>query len=85
MSNFSFADSVFYPFRELSAIFVKFEAVVSKLFGKELTLYHGILIFNVLEKRSFMKLLWIKEKMLVTSIFSFAHKFFYPFQNEFYL
>ena len=31
-SNFSFSHSVFYPFGELSAIFVKFEIVVCKLF-----------------------------------------------------
>ena len=31
-SNFSFSHNVFYPFRELSAIFVKFKIVVCKLF-----------------------------------------------------
>ena len=31
-SNFSFSHSVFYPFGELSAIFIKFEVVVCKLF-----------------------------------------------------
>ena len=31
-SNFSFFHSVFYPFGELSAIFIKFEVVVCKLF-----------------------------------------------------
>ena len=31
-SNFSFSNSVFYPFGERSAIFIKFEIVVSKLF-----------------------------------------------------
>ena len=31
-SNFSFSPSVFYPFREFSAIFIKFEIVVCKLF-----------------------------------------------------
>ena len=31
-SNFSFSHSVFYPFRELSAIFIKFKIVVCKLF-----------------------------------------------------
>ena len=37
-SNFSFSRSVFYPFGELSAIFIKFEIVVCKLFhcGKSL-------------------------------------------------
>ena len=32
-SNFSFSHSVFYPLEELSAIFIKFEIVVCKLFG----------------------------------------------------
>ena len=32
MSNFSFSHSVFYPFRELSAIDIKFEIVVCKLY-----------------------------------------------------
>ena len=31
-SNFSFSHSVFYPFGELSAIFIKLEIVISKLF-----------------------------------------------------
>ena len=31
-SNFSFSHSFFYPFRELSAIFIKFKFVVCKLF-----------------------------------------------------
>ena len=31
-SNFSFSHSVFYQFGELSAIFIKFEIVVCKLF-----------------------------------------------------
>ena len=31
-SNFSFSLSVFYPFGELSSIFIKFEIVVCKLF-----------------------------------------------------
>ena len=34
-SNFSFSHNVFYPFEELSAIFVKFEIVVCKLFQFE--------------------------------------------------
>ena len=31
-SNFSFSHSVFYPFGELNAIFIKFEIVVCKVF-----------------------------------------------------
>ena len=48
-SNFFFSHSVFYPFEELSAIFIKFRIVICKpfqfgivenlSFGKELTLY----------------------------------------------
>ena len=34
-SNFSFFNSVFYPFEELSAIFIKFEIVICKLFQFE--------------------------------------------------
>ena len=33
--------------------------------------------------RSLLKTLWKKEKMLVTSIFSFSHNVFYPFKNKF--
>ena len=32
MSNFSFSHSVFYPLRELSPVFIKFEIVVCKVF-----------------------------------------------------
>ena len=35
MSNFSFSHRVLYPFRELLAIFIKFEIVVSKLLSFE--------------------------------------------------
>ena len=35
MSNFSFTHSVFYLFRELSAIFIKFKNVVCRLFQFE--------------------------------------------------
>ena len=42
-SNFSFSHSVFYPFEEPSAIFIKFEIVVCKLFqsGRVQTLLFG--------------------------------------------
>ena len=55
-SNFSFSHSVFYPFGDLSAIFVKFEIGVCKVFqfgrvqnlsfGKGLTLYQTIPTFD---------------------------------------
>ena len=41
------------------------------------TLYHTIPTFNDPEKEKKMTTLWEKEKMLVTSIFSFSHKVFY--------
>ena len=42
-SNFSFSRSVFYPFGKLSAIFIKFEIVVCKLFqfGRVQNLFFG--------------------------------------------
>ena len=42
-SNFSFSHSVFYPFEEISAIFLKFKIVVCKLceFGRVLNLSSG--------------------------------------------
>ena len=46
------------------------------------TLYHKMQTFNNLEE-GFFKTWWEKEKMLVTSIFSFSHHVFYPSQNKF--
>ena len=48
-----------------------------------LTLYYTIPTFNDPLEGSLLKTLWEKEKMLVTSIFSFSHNVFYPFQNNF--
>ena len=47
-SNFSFSHSVFYPFGKLSAIFIKFEIVVCKLFqfGRVLNLSFGKWLIN---------------------------------------
>ena len=44
-----------------------------------LTLYYTIPSFNDLEEDVFRKHNGEKEKMLVTSIFSFSHHVFYPF------
>ena len=65
MSNFSFSRSVFYPYGELSSIFIEFKIVVCNLlqfgrvqnlsFGKVLTLYNTIPTFNDPEKESFWK------------------------------
>ena len=40
-------------------------------------------LLTALKKRPLLKTLWEKEKMLVTSIFSFSHNVFYPFQTNF--
>ena len=56
MSNFSFSHGIFYPFEELSAIFIIFEIIIWKLFqfgrvynlsfGKGLTHYHTAEFWN---------------------------------------
>ena len=52
------------------------------LVGEKLTLYHIIKTFNAPDEKSLLKTLWEKEKMLVTSIFSFFH-IFNPMKDEF--
>ena len=47
-----------------------------------ITLDHTIPTFTGLEMGRLLKTLWEKEKMLVTSIFSFSHYVFYPSQNK---
>ena len=49
--------------------------------GKDLTLYHTIPTFNDPEE-NFMKTSFKKEKMLVTSIFSFSPNVFYSIKNK---
>ena len=44
------------------------------------TLDQKIPNFNHPEEELFLKTLWKKEKMLVTSIFSISHNEFYPFK-----
>ena len=39
----------------------------------------------MLKKKNPFKRLWKREKILVTSIFSFSHNVFYPSQNKFQL
>ena len=102
-SNFSFSHSVFYSFRKLSAIFIKFEFVVCRLFqfGRVLNLSFGKGLSlcrqtdgrtdGRTDRRTMVKQyapdLMIpghkKEKLLVTSNFSFSHNFFYPIQHLF--
>ena len=48
-----------------------------------LTLYYTITTFNDPHTGSLLKTLWEKEKMLVTSIFSFSHNVFHPSQYKF--
>ena len=47
-----------------------------------LSLYQTIPTLSTLE-RGLLETLWEKEKMLVSSIFSFSHNVFYPSQNIF--
>ena len=70
-SNFSLFHSVFYLFGELSAIFIKFKIVVCKLFQFEAS----EICYLGKGKKDF-------GKMLVTSIFSFPHKVFYPLKGK---
>ena len=86
-SNFSFSHSVF-PFRELPGIFIKFKIVVCKLFqfGTEILPFGKGLpynpVFKELEKKVFLKTLREKEKMHVTSFFSFSHIVYYLSQIQ---
>ena len=48
-----------------------------------LTLIHAIPTFNDLNKEAFKKTLLEKEKMLVTSIFSFSNNVFCPSKYKF--
>ena len=56
-------------------------SLAKKRFGAGMFVYtfnlcHTILSFNKPEEEAFLRQLWEKEKMLVTSIFSFSHVFF---------
>ena len=50
--------------------------------GYTLTLYHTIPTFNDPQERSLLKTLWEKEKMLVTSIFSFSQNVFNTIKDK---
>ena len=76
-SNFSFTHRVFYQFRELFAIYIKFKIVVCRLFQ-----FGPVWLLIILQEEGCGKQ-WEKEKMLVTGIFSFSHRVFYPSQKEF--
>ena len=47
-----------------------------------LSRYHTILTFNDPQERGLLKTLLKKEKMLITSIFSFSHNVFYPIKDR---
>ena len=73
-SNFSFPCSVFYPFWKLYATCIIFEIVVRlsvNPFPHNDTFWHPW-------ETSLLKTPWEKEKLLVTSNFSFSHSVFYP-------
>ena len=48
-----------------------------------LTLYHTILTYNNPKKGGFLKTFWKREKVLVTSIFSFSQNVFCPSETNF--
>ena len=75
-SNFSFSHSVFYPFRELFPHFHQIQNCCLQL----RSVWKG-LKFVVLSVVQVLKTLWEKEKLLLTSNFSFAHSVFYPFRK----
>ena len=45
----------------------------------EIACYKQFLLFSVSAVQVFLKTLWEKEKLLITSNFSFSHSVFYPF------
>ena len=47
-----------------------------------LTHYHTMTTFDALEEKAFLKTLWEKKKMLVTSIFFFFHNVFCPMKHN---
>ena len=80
MSNLSFSHSVFYPFGELSAIFIKFRIVICKLFqfGRDKNLSFGIGLRHLADKKlngaemlisifARKNTIWERQKMLVTT------------------
>ena len=66
-SNFSFSHIVFYRFGELTAIFIN-------------PFPHNDTFWRLWET-SLLKTLWEKEKLLVTSNFSFSRSVFYLFEK----
>ena len=90
-SNFSFSHIVFYPFGELSAIFVKFKIVVCKLFhfgrvqrlsfGKGLTISQTNPGFNTFAVQVFRKHCGKRKNCSLRAISSFPTVFSTCFEN----
>ena len=49
----------------------------------ELTPYIAVPTYNTSRNKSILKILWEKEKILVTCIFSFSYNVFYPIKEKF--
>ena len=87
-SNFSFSHSVFYRFGEFSVNIIKLESVVqTERICRRQFQYVFFTInpfpnkpcFLRVRSKSLLKTLWEKEKLLVSSNFSFSHSVFYRF------
>ena len=86
--------SVFYPFEEVSAIFIKVIIVVCKLFqfrrvlillfGKGLTYYQSIMTYNNPQKEAYLKHCGEKGENAGNQpfFFSFSHNVFYPYRQN---
>ena len=77
ISIFSFSSKFFRsaPFQDLLCE----KGVKLEMCIKELTHSHTITAIEVPGETSLLKTLWEKEKLLITSNFSFSHSIFYPF------
>ena len=79
---FQLAESKILSFgEELSLLFPENDSFIYN----KLTLYLKMMIFDTLDEKSLLKTLWKKEKMLLSSIFSFFHNVFYPTKEKFNL
>ena len=63
-----------------SASAFTFERYKILSFARLLTLSQTSPVFYVSAVQVFLQTLWKKEKLLVTSSFSFSHSVFYPFE-----
>ena len=69
---------------DLVSVFLIFLILLVSINGTLLTHSHTMTPFGVSGKEVFFKTLWEKEKMLVTSIFSFSHNVFYSIKDRNY-